>query len=208
MKIDFTDYNSADQIPAGTNCILQINIRFGDARENTLSFTRGRDAETLKVRFKIVDGQYANREFWQDFMVVGTDEGQKTMALKNNAILKRILDSAKNLDPTDESPAAREARSIEYRDFDGLRFQGVIGVQPARTDKTTGQTYDARNVLEKVITRDMPSWRGPIEQGAPFNDNPPFDQGSTSAANGQAPTGPAPTATTTPAPISKPNWAS
>jgi hypothetical protein len=206
-SLDFTDFEGADLIPAGTDAILQIRIKFGEATDNVLTFTKNRDAEILKAEFTIVDGPHARRKFWQDFMVKGATDGQKMMADRNNAILKTILDSAKNLDPTDKSPAARQARTAQYRDFDGMRFQAVIAVEPARTDKNTGQTYQARNALEKVITRGLQGWRGPIDQVAAFNDDLPF--GHTSAPNGAAAAAPGP-ATGTPmtnTPMTKPDWA-
>jgi hypothetical protein len=201
--LDFTDYEGAELIPNGTDCILQVKIKFGDASDSVLTYSKNRDAEVLKVMFTVVDGPQARRAFWQNLLVKGTTDGQKTMADKNNALLKAILDSARNLDPTDKSPAARQARTVQYRDFNDMRFQGVIGVQPQRTDKDTGQTYQAQNFIDKVITRDLKEWRGPIEQMAPFNDPLPFDTG-VAQPDGAAVAGTA----ATPAPITKPSWAS
>jgi hypothetical protein len=197
--IDFTDFKDGGLIPAGTNVIVQTAIKFGDASDGVLTFTKARDAEILKMRLKIIDGPYARQEFWQDFLIRGQTDGQKVMAGKNLGLLKLMIDSAKNLDPADESPAAHQARTLQFRDFDNLRFQAVIGVRPARTDDK-GQRYDAQNIIDTVVTRNLPNWRGPIDQIAPFND-PPF-------ANNPSPSPSAPPngSTGTP-PMAKPDWA-
>lgn len=53
---------------------------------------------------------------------------------------------------------------MELRALDGIRFQAEIGVEAESVNKQTGRTYPAKNVIKKAITRDMRSWRGPIEQ--------------------------------------------
>jgi hypothetical protein len=203
--LDFSDFENADLIPAGTDCILQMKVKYGEATDGVLSFTKNRDAEVLKAECTVVDGPHARRKLWLDLLVTGSTDGQKMMADKNKALLKSIIDSARDLDPNDKSPAARQARTVQWRDFDGLRFQAIIGVQPARADKDTGQTYQARNVLDKVITRDMTGWRGPIQQVA--FDDVPF--GHAPAANGPAPAAEAAAAAAphATAPIARPSWA-
>jgi hypothetical protein len=193
---DFTEFENADLIPDGTIALLQMRVRYGDAADGVLTRSKNGQSELLKVEYIVVDGPQAKRKFLQDHILVGTTDGQKQMADKNKALFKAIIDSAKNLDPNDKSPEARKARTMQFRDFDGLRLLGKVGVEGPRTDKATGQTYSARNVLDKVITRGDPDWRGPIEQAPP-------DGGA--APSSGAPASPPAVATVTP--ISKPTWA-
>jgi hypothetical protein len=206
--IDFTDYENGELIPAGTDAILHLKVKYGEGTDSVLTLTKNRDAEVLKLEATVAEGPHARRKLWIDLLVLGTTDNQKMMADRNKAILKSIVESARDIDPGDKSPEARRARTLNWRDFDGLRAQAIIGVQPARTDKETGQTYQARNCIDRIITRNMPGWRGPIQQ---FNDDPPFGNTPPAAAApaAAAPNGPAAATPAAPQtqPIVKPAWA-
>jgi hypothetical protein len=192
---DFTDFENADLIPDGTIAILQMRLRYGDATDGVLTRSKSGTSEMLKVEYVVVDGPQAKRKFFQDHLLVGTTDGQKQMVDKNKTLFKSIIDSAKNLDPSDKSPEARKLRTMQFRDFDGLRLLGKIGIEGPRTDKD-GKSYSARNVVDKVFTRGDTEWRGPIEQTPPDGGGPLSSGGATS-----------PAAADTVAPIIKPKWA-
>jgi len=64
------------------------------------------------------------------------------------------LESARGVKPDDVSESAKAARQVAgWGDFDGLRFMGRIGVQPAQ-----GQ-YGPKNILLEVLTPDRKGWR-------------------------------------------------
>jgi hypothetical protein len=188
--IDFTNFENADLVPDGTAAVVQMRVRYGDATDGVLKRSENGESESLNVEYTVVSGPHARRKFWANILLIGTTDGQKQMADRNKALLKAIIDSAKNLSPADKSPEARKARTVEYRDFDGLRFQAEIGIEPESADKRTGRTYSAKNVVKKAITRDMPGWGGPIEQTPDISAPAPV-------------TAPSPA----PAPINKPRWA-
>ena len=75
-----------------------------------------------------------------------------------------------------------------YQDFDGLRFVGRIGVEPARGD------YPAKNILLDAVTPDRTDWHR-VEQVAKQPSDP------TSAAVKTEP------AKAEPAKIVRPTWA-
>jgi hypothetical protein len=187
VPIDYSDYTGL--IPDKTVAAVQTKLRFGDGTDGVLKKTKNGDAEGLDLELTVLDGEHAKSKLFWFALVVGTTDGQKSMAEKNLATLKRVIDSAKFLDPNDRSSAARKTRNLEWRDFDGLRFLAEIGIEEGRDG------YPDKNVLAKVITRDMPAWGGrpPIEQIA-------SDPGSSGPAG-------APQASNV-APIAKPKWAS
>jgi len=86
-------------------------------------------------------------------VVSGTTDGHKEAADITNRRLRAILESVKGIKPTDISEAAKAARNVEYFEFDGLRFQCKLGVEPAKGD------YPAKNILKEVITPDKKEWR-------------------------------------------------
>jgi hypothetical protein len=186
-EIDFTD--SSGLIPDKTVATLLTRIKFCDTGpEGVLKPTKAGDAFGLDVEYVLLDGPYAKQKMFAFVMVTGATDGQKSMAERNKAMLKAVLDSAFFLDPHDVSPEARKRRTVHWRDFDGLKFLAEIGTEQGRDG------YADKNVVARVITRDMPAWggRAPIEQSSSPNGGGP------SAAPGSAPQA---------APIARPCWA-
>jgi hypothetical protein len=184
------DYNSAgaqksfDVIPDGTIVIVQMNIRRGNVGEGgLLKRSKNGQAEMLDAEFIVVEGDHVKRKFWENMVVSGTTDGHKEAADITNRRLRAILESAKGIKPEDVSEAAKAARNAEYIEFDGLRFMCKLGVEPARGE------YKAKNNIAEVITPGRPEWHA-IEQ----------QPKSAEAKKGGA--------DNTPAPITKPAWAS
>jgi hypothetical protein len=184
MAVDYSDYS--DLIPEKTIAIVQMRVRSGDATDGVLKRTKAGDGEGLDVEFMLLNTDYAKRKLFAFILLIGTTDGQKQMCERNGVFLKQIVDSAKFLDPNDKSPEARKARTMNYRDFDGLRFLAEIGVEQGRNG------YPDKNVIIKAITKDRAEWgnRATLDQIAP--DVSPQSREQTA---------------TTPAPIKKPEWA-
>jgi hypothetical protein len=195
MSIDLNNFrNDNGLIPAKTVAIIQMRLRSGDDYlEGVLKRTRNGDAYTLDIEYTVVEGQYATQKFNGYPLVQGETEGQKGMVLRTMSLLRGINDSAKFLDPNDQSPEACAQRKIEYRDLDYRRFLGEIGIEKGKDG------FPDRNILLRAITRDMPQWGG----RPPIDQPPPSGGGSTSGAppSGAAPSG------VMPASIEKPKWA-
>ena len=158
MTLDFNDappQKSFDVIPAGTVATLQLKIRPGNAGAGGwLRRSKAGDSEALDCEFVVIDGEYAKRRFWTLMTVAGTTEGHADAAAISLAKLRGILESARGINPNDQSEAAKQARRTEsYGDFDGLRFIGRIGVKAAENN------YAAKNILLEAITPDRRDWR-------------------------------------------------
>jgi hypothetical protein len=196
------DFNTAgpqrsfDLIPADTIATLHMTVKSGGAGEGGwLKRSKAGDSEALDCEFVVVDGEYAKRKFWTLFTISGTTEGQATAADISRRRLRAMLESARGIRPDDESDAAKEARRTNsWGDFDGLRFIGRIGIEPAKGE------YRAKNILLEVITPNRREWHHVDQVAKPDRgDNTPT-QGSSAAAAPQKP------AATTVA-IARPAWA-
>ena len=201
------DYSSAppprdniELIPAGTVASVQMRILAGNAGEDGL-LKRSKDpkkdpCEMLNCEFVLVDGPYARRKFWGNFVLEGTTAGHAQAAEISRGILRGILESARNILPDDMSDQARARRMADLKDFDNIAFIARIGIEKGKPNpKTPGENYEDKNILAAVITPDKKEWH-PVEQ------SPPFNGGSTGAA-----ASPPPSATPAPG-ITKPPWAS
>jgi hypothetical protein len=195
MPYDYTDAPPPppELIPLDTVVDLSIHIRPGGVGEDEM-LKRNKDGtcEMLDCEFVVLSGQYKGRRFWNNFIINGTTDGQKSMAATHRLLLKAILDSAYGLDPSDVSAEARAARTVGIKAFQGMVFIGKIG-QEKGGPNGKGGVYADKNVLDSVITKDKKDWH-PVEQPPPFNGG--------GGGGGAAPPSAAPAA-----PVKRPGWA-
>jgi hypothetical protein len=191
MTIDLNSAKTQERevIPAGTICTLQMTIRPGGENEDGwLKSSANGASAALDCEFTVVDGPHAKRKLWERFMQRGTTDGQKEMVEHYNKLLRAIIESVHNIKPNDKGEAAIAARKVEsYADFNGMRFQAQLGVQPPKDG------FDARNFILRVITPEQKNWVK-------------IDQLSQPANNGGAAPTPAP-ATPPANAITRPDWA-
>jgi hypothetical protein len=199
MPYDYSDASpQRDLIPPNTIATCCLHIQCGGAGEDGM-LKRSRDGrcEMLSLEFVVVDGEFAKRRFWENWILGGVDHA-KAIEISHSRI-KAILDSALGLDPKDVSPQARAARTKSYKELEGLTFIGKIGVEKgAPKNDGSGESWSDKNILAAIITPDRREWH-PVTQPPPFNGGDPAMSGS--AASGSAPS------TSTP-PITRPGWAS
>jgi hypothetical protein len=197
MGYDYTQappQRESELIPHGTVATVALKIRAGGAGEGgLLKRSKNGDCEMLDLEFIVVNGPYAKCKFWQNLILAGTTAGHATASEISRGTIRAIIESAKGIKPQDVSPLARQARTVELKDIDGMIFVAKIGVEKGKPrNNGSGGNYDDKNILAAVVTPDKDDWR-PVEQ------RPPFDSGSGGSGS---PTAPPST------PIAKPAWAS
>jgi hypothetical protein len=197
MAYDYTQappQREIELIPHGTVATLSLKIRAGGAGEGGLLKRSAKgDCEMLDLEFAVVDGPYVRRKFWEYLILAGTTDGHAKAAKVSRGTLRAIIESAKGIKPEDVSPQARQARTVELKDIDGMTFVAKIGVEKGKPrNDGSGENYADKNILAAVVTPDKKDWH-PVEQP------PPFDSGSGGSG------GATPPAST---PIAKPAWAS
>jgi hypothetical protein len=190
----------SELIPHNTVATVQMRIRPGNVGEGgLLKRTEKGDAEMLDCEFVVVDGPYAKRKFWDNFLLEGTTPGQQEMVLTNRGRLKKILESARGIKPGDASEQARAAYQAGLKDFDQIIFIARIGVRKGEPKNDgSGANWADKNYLAAAIGPDRKEWH-PVEQP------PPFNGGGSAAAPTGSPSVPAGTGSATP--ITPPAWA-
>jgi hypothetical protein len=176
MSLDFG--NAATQstnnlIPKNTSARLHLSVRPGGHDEGGwLRMNKAGNALMLDCEFTVVDGQYARRKFWGLFTVKGETEGQQKAVEISRSNIRAILESARNVKPSDMSADAAAKRRIDsWGDLDGLEFVGIIGVE----EDKTGQ-YGDKNRLSAAVTPDRKEYKqfGKAASDIPyFNAAPP-----------------------------------
>jgi hypothetical protein len=171
-------------IPAKTIIPVIMTIKPGDSGEDGW-LTQSKSGECQMLAFSLtgLSGQHAKRKIFGQLIVEGAEEKYGELIWRSRKLLKRILDSAFNLDPNDKSAEAKAKLNVGYDAFDNLKFYARIGIDVGNGD------WPAKNTLTGTVTRNEPEWPGPVEQDP--------------RENGEAPQ---PPVSSTPA-IARPAWA-
>jgi hypothetical protein len=151
---DASDQRSIELIPTNTVCTLQINVRQGGVGDDGwLKSAADGNSEGLDCELVVVDGPFAKKKLFNRFTLHGKSAGHEQAGQISRATLRAILESARGIRPDDNSEAAKKAREVaSWGDFDGLRFIGLIGIQPASNG------YNAKNKLIEAVTPDRQQW--------------------------------------------------
>lgn len=144
---------TSDLIPAKTQAPIRISVKAGDVGtpENAFSVTQ-KGHWMLNLECTVLEGDYAKRKFWPRFMFgapggVEVTEGQAKGFAITQSMMRSILEAARGIAPTDESPAAVAARKMSsIFELDGLELWVEIGIE----EDKTGQ-YPSKNKIQKVL---------------------------------------------------------
>lgn len=151
---NFFDFNDAPEqrgelLPAKTLAKVVMVFRPGGHGDGgwLRSFDSGYEA--LDAELTISSSPYAGRKFWQIIGVGGPTEGHQKAGQISRALLRAILESARGINPKDESDRARTARQARgWQDFNELEFAVEIGIEKGKDG------YDDKNKILRVLTPD------------------------------------------------------
>jgi hypothetical protein len=198
------DFNDAEQqqgfdvIPKGTLARLRMTINPGGFDDPAQGWTGGYASQSfdtgsiyLACEFVVLEGPFAKRKLWSNIGLY-SPKGD-TWAQMGRSLIRAILNSARNIAPQDNTPAAVAARRIHgFNELDGIEFV-------ARIDVEKDSKGEDRNVVKLAVEPDHKDY------AALMRAMPRPAGGSTPApAAAPAPTF-APQAR--PAPGGKPAWA-
>jgi len=154
--MSFFDFNNADSqqdsdlIPAKTMAKVLMVIRPGGHGPEGWLKKSDSGFEYLDAEFTLTSAPHAKRKFWGNMGVGGPTDGHQKAAQITRATLRAALESARNINPKDESEKARSARQVNgWDDFNELEFAVEIGIE-----KDKKGDYPDKNKIAKVITPD------------------------------------------------------
>lgn len=216
------DFNDANQqqfgalIPNGTLCKLMMVIRPGAAGpDGWLTASNDSDVLYLNCEFTVLDGPFARRKLWQNLTVTSgkvNDKGQSIGGEITRSTLRAVLESARNILPSDMSERAMMARKINgYQDLNRVVFAAKIGVEKGQNN------YPDKNKVSTVITPDKKEYQQVMSGGsgcAPAQQAPSpapswaGEQGAPQPQAGQSPPwGSTPPPQSPKQPVNIPSWA-
>lgn len=197
----WNDFNDAEQqqsfdlIPKGTVARVRMTIKPGgydDAAQGwmggyaTQSFDTG--SIYLGCEFVILEGEFARRKMWSNIGL----HSAKGPAWGNmgRTFVRAALNSARNINPKDNSPQAAAARRIQgFHELDGIEFV-------ARIDVEKDGRGELRNVVKIAVEPDQPEYARAV-------GSTPAPMAAPNVARPTTPSAPTPSASVS----GKPAWA-
>ena len=194
---------SYDLIPAKSLAKVRMTLKPGGVDNAHLGWTGGyatRNLETgsayLSAEFVVLEGPFAKRKIWS-LIGLHSEKGPE-WANMGRAFVRAVLNSARGIQPQDQSPQAQQARCIQgFADLDGIEFVARIDVEK---DQRSGED---RNVIRTAIEpnhKDYATLRGGVMGSSVA---PAFAQ----PAPMSSPPAPIPPVPATPALSGRPTWA-
>jgi hypothetical protein len=170
--MSYWDFNSAEEqrsgelIPAGTIAPVIMTIRPGQAGDGGwATASKSSDAEYLSCEFVVTKGPYTKRRFWENIVISGgkvNENGESIAANISRSKMRAMLESARNINPSDMSPQACEARRVNgWQDFNGMEFVVKIGIEKGKDG------YDDKNKITSVITPDKKAYNTNFDEQQP-----------------------------------------
>lgn len=197
---NWNDFNDADAqqggfdlIPKATLVRVRMTIKPGGHDDPAQGWTGGYATESfesgsvyLACEFIVLEGPYVKRKLWSN---IGLHSRKgPTWGQMGRSLIRAILNSARGIQPQDNSPQATAARRIQsFQELDGIEFL-------ARVDVEKDAKGEDRNVVKLAIEPDHKDYAA-IMGMAPR------------AVAGASYPAPAPQAAPRPTPSGKPVWA-
>ena len=157
--MDF-DFNTAQRstssntlIPAGTQAPVIVHVQAGDPGTPDDCLVRTKSGLLqLVLEMTITEGDYARRKVWQRLTMGGSrgmtlTEGQEKAVSISRSFLRSLIEAMRNISPTDDSPAAMQARKINsLMDINGAEIWVEIGIEKDKTGE-----YGDKNKIAKIV---------------------------------------------------------
>ena len=157
---NWNDFNDAeaqqgafDLIPKGTIVPLRMSIKPGGHDDHSQGWTEGYATQSfdtgavyLACEFVVTAGPFAKRKMWSN---IGLQSAKgPTWGQMGRSFIRAALNSARNVNPLDNSPQASAARRINsFADLDGIEFIARVDVEKDSKDED-------RNVVKLAIEPD------------------------------------------------------
>ena len=157
------DFNDAEQqqsfdlIPKGTAAWVRMTIKPGGYNDLAQGWTGGwatlsEDTGSiyLACEFVVLEGAYAKRKLWSN-IGLHSPKGPAWGGM-GRSLLRAVLNSARNVQPQDNSPQATAARRIQgFHELDGIAFIAKIDIEKDGRG-------ELRNVVKLAVEPDQPEY--------------------------------------------------
>lgn len=186
MSFDFNtaERDTAGIIPKGTILPVIVSVKGGGADmpgmgpkdSGSFTMTNSGDAYMLVLEQTVVAGTYKGRKVWSYLGVKGNgSDGHDKWVAGSMSKLRGIVESARNINPKDNSDASIAGRKIDgFQDLSGLVYTAKAGIEAGKDgyeDKNVfyAVTPDSKDYVKPGETpaTAAPQAPAPVNNGAP-----------------------------------------
>lgn len=153
------DFNTAEKqfntdfevIPEDTIVDLIMTIRPGHAGDGGwLTQSKSSSWQYLDCEFTVIGGEFNKRKIWQNMMYANHENPSSKAIDITRSTLRAVLESARNINPKDESDQAKAGRQINgWDDFNGLQFRAKLKIEAGQNG------FSDKNQIKSVIVPGM-----------------------------------------------------
>jgi hypothetical protein len=151
-------------IPDGTFVKLEAHIRKGKytiagfpPADNDLFKEADSGSIMLDWEFVVLYGPHAKQHLWEMSTFIPAKQDSKAADI-TKGFLRAVLESARGIHPSDESPQAKAGRSTDaISEFEGMRFAARIKVEVGG-DNGRGGTFPDKNKIAIVVLPGQPEY--------------------------------------------------
>lgn len=158
--------NGFSLIPKGTKAKVVVKVQPAKvekqiAEDPTKCFNMNPEKGSvyLNLEITVVGGKYANRKifnmvgFKSSAQDISNNGGEGSFAQNGKQFMRAMLESARNIAPTDNSANAMAGRGVSSPlDLNGMEFAAYIGVDDKNTDQQGNP--DPRNTVTPIVNTD------------------------------------------------------
>ncbi len=182
----FFDFNSAAEqssyelVPKNTVVRVRMTIKPGGYDDPSQGWTGGyatRSSTTgsvyLNCEFVVLEGPFARRKMWSLIGLYSPKGAEWTNM--GRTFIKAILNSARGIHPSDNSPSAQNARRISgFADLEGIEFVGKV-------DWEKDQNGQDKCVIKSAVTPDHKEYVTFVNGASPAVPSAPVSSASANA---------------------------
>lgn len=184
----WADFSDAEEhvdrtglIPTGTLVKVILKIKPGGHDDESKGWTGGyatRSDSTgsvyLAPEYTVIGGKYAKRKIWKSLIGLYSSKGPK-WENSGRSFIRAMLESARGIDPKDNSDKAMSARRIKgFEDLNGLEFIAKVGIEKGNDG------YEDSNKIETVVPVTHADYRALMDEKAPAETQQSDSGGSSS----------------------------
>lgn len=164
------DFNQAEEqrefvqgpVPAGSRVLLKIELQDPKpeyaAKPGSIVSKASSGMYQLNVQFTVMAGSYNGYHWFENMALpegqqqIKLTDGQRDACRISYARMRAIIESARGIDPKDNSPRAQNGRKLNrYEDLNGMVFPARLGIKK-KSRVVTGKDGVRREYWDNQLT--------------------------------------------------------
>ena len=190
MSIDLNTAQEQTRGPIPPDSLVVVRLHIRPPQEGRAGSTPGLTAaqrssmQYLNCEFEVLAGSYKGNKIWNNYNVEGAkDEGQRKAVEISMRFLRAMVEAARGILPSDQSPQAVQSRRLQsWMEMDNIVLPIQVDCEISQPDKNNKRYVN--NTVKKIITPEHEAYEALMQGGEVITSNPLPQIGQAAAQNG------------------------